>query len=113
MLFDTIPILVYRKVAPDPTQPKWGTAQMQTYAYSHTVYGTVQPFTGDEGNHSNQLFANVRDLITFDDPNVDIVQGDELEYDNEKQRVQFIQRLKNSLIPHAEIYTTETQWQRA
>lgn len=112
MLFDTIPILVYRKRNPDPLQPKWGTAQMQTYEYSHTVYGTPQPFTGDEGNHSNQLFANVRDLIVFDDPLVNLLQGDELEYGGEKQRVQFIQRFQMSIMPHAEIYTTETQWIR-
>lgn len=112
MFFNEIPIKVYRLVPPDPTLPKWGTTQMQTYSYVSTVYGSPQPFTGDEGNHSNQLFANVRDLIIFSDPLVDVKQGDELEYESERQRVQFVQPQRMGIIPHSEVYTTETQWER-
>jgi hypothetical protein len=111
MFFDTVQIRVYRKQA-NPSQVNWGSTQMHTYAYSHTIEGTAQPFTGDEGYHSDQLFANVRDLIVVDNPEADIIQGDELEYNGEKHRVQFIQRNRLGLIPHCEIFTTQTQWER-
>lgn len=114
MLFDQSAILVYRNTppAPAPATVNWGTAQMHTYTYSHTLYGTAQPFTGDEGLHSDQLFANVRDLIVFDEIDTDVLQGDELEYNGEKHRVQFIQRFRMGLMPHVEVYTTQTQWAR-
>jgi hypothetical protein len=112
MFFDSVNINVFRKQQPGVGVVNWGTTTMHTYVFSHTVVGTPQPFTGDEGLHSDQLFANVRDLIVFDDPEVDIIQGDELEYHGEKHRVQFVQRYRLGLIPHTEVFTTETQWVR-
>lgn len=104
MYFDEVSILVYRLIAPadnlsDPT-----------YNYSHTLSGTVQPFTGDEAIHAGQAMENIRDLIVFTDPDTDIRKSDELVYNSETRRVAYIERFKSGVINHAEVMTTDSQW---
>jgi hypothetical protein len=105
MSFKQVPIDVYRLYKPS------GRFSDPDYIKIKTVYGTVQPYTGDEGNYSSQVMQNVRYLITFEDPDEDIRKADELFFENEFHRVQFRQPFRN-ILPHLEVFTAETQWVR-
>jgi len=80
------------------------------YILSHTLYGGVQPFTGDEAIHAGQAMENIRDLVVFSDPYTDIKKTDELVYNGINRRVAYIQRYTNGVLDHAEVMTTDSQW---
>lgn len=111
-MFKQVTARLYRRTTPSPGVVNWGSNVMHNYTYRSTFTGSVQPFTGDEGIHSDQLFANVRDLFVVYNLTVDIKQDDEIEYGGEKRRVQFVQRCDSGLIPHTEVFLSQTQWLR-
>lgn len=104
MLFKKIPIKHYRKIEP---AGNWGDA---TIHYLGTIKGTVQPFTGDGDFIKNhQMFENIRDFITLDDPLYKVDSGDLFIYRNDIARVEYSHVHDNGLIPHLAIYTSDTQ----
>ena len=102
MFFKTIPIEVYRYT---PPPSNWGDP---TVALIGTYQATVQPFTADDGLHDNQMFSNVRELLIFTDPYVPIEYGDVLKYRGKEQRIAYILRFDNGVLPHCEIYIAST-----
>lgn len=106
MFFKETDIAVYRLV------PAVDNVSDPTYEYSHTVSGTIQPFTGDEAIHAGQSMENIRDLVIFTDPDVDLIKSDELVYDSTTRRVAYIERFKLGVLDHAEMMTTDSQWVR-
>lgn len=83
----------------------WGDP---TLALAGTYYATIQPFTADDGLHDNQMMQNVRELLVFKNPDVDIQFGDVLKYRGEMQRVAYVLRFNMGLIPHCEVYISST-----
>jgi hypothetical protein len=104
MYFKKTPVKVFRTV-----DPPLGSFTDPILTYIRTTEATVQPFTGD-GDYirNNQMFENVRDMLTFVNPEEDIQQGDILLYYNEVSKVEYRQAFR-TLLPHKEVYTSETQ----
>lgn len=103
-LFKTRTIKHYRKVTPA------GSWSDPVITFLRTFNGTVQAFTGDGDFIKNhQMFENVRDFITVDDPFYDVKNGDLLIYNNKIVRVEFSQIHDNGLIPHLAIFAGDTQ----
>ena len=107
MFFNQTSIEVWRKM---PASGAW--CEDPEYALVGEVYGTIQPFTGSDSTQASQVFENVRDLITFDDYETDIRKEDELFYYGENHRVAYRQVWNSEILPHLEVYTTDTQWSR-
>ena len=93
MFFAETEILVYRSTAAATT---WADS---TFAYHHTISGTIQPFTGDDSYKVGQVFENVRDFITLKST-VDIQKEDILYYYSDYHRVQYVQNYACSVLPH-------------
>ncbi len=106
MFFNKKSIQVYRLEAPidNLSDPE--------YILVATIQGGVQPFTGDEAIHQGQGMENIRDLVVFDSATVDIKKSDELIYDGDTRRVAYIERFSSGVLPHTEVYTTDSQWDR-
>lgn len=105
---------MWEKTAIDVYRPLPTTDNLSDPVYEKvgTVYGRVQPFTADQALHNNQQFSNVRDYISFDgQPDVDVFFGDELVYNNEYRRVQYVERFR-LVLPHAEVLVSDSQWVR-
>jgi len=83
-----------------------------TWMQVGTFYASKQPFTGDESLRSNQMVQNVRDMLVSYDLNLDVKKDDELKYNGETVRIGFIEIMDSGVIPHLEIFTTESQWNR-
>lgn len=81
-----------------------------TWAYSHVISGVIQPFTGDDSYKMGQDFENVRDLVTCT-VNEDVLKQDMLYYRSAFHRIQYIHIYDTGILPHDEIYTTDSQWE--
>lgn len=107
MFFSEIEIEVWRKI---PASGAW--CEDVLYEQVDTVWGCVQPFTGSDSTQNNQMFENARDLLIFTDPEIDIRKEDELFYYGENHRVSYRQPWRSEVLPHLEVYTTDSQWSR-
>jgi hypothetical protein len=114
ILGDMVEIDVWRKTVPSGVG-NWGDNLPDTYEYDHTFEGTVQVFEANEGNRNNQVFSNVRHLVTCS-TDVDLIDSDELVFHNREDRyarVVYIEPFENSIRPHLEVFVSDTQWDRA
>jgi hypothetical protein len=94
-----------------PASGNWGDP---TYTYHHTENDvTVQPFSSNQMMRNNQLFANVIGVMTTE-VDADIQNGDELVYlkDTSYGRVSVVEPWDSDIMPHLEVYTTYSQWDR-
>lgn len=94
--------------------PPSGVFQDLTYSYHHTMYGvTIQPFSSNEAMRNGQRFANVVGVLTAE-VDEDIQELDELVYliDGSYGRVSVIEPWNSGILPHKEVYTTYSQWDR-
>jgi hypothetical protein len=76
-----------------------------------TFSGTIQPFTGDDGLRQGQMFENIRYMIVTAS-GTDVRKDDELWFYGQNNRVQYRQNWMSNILPHLEIYTTDSQWER-
>lgn len=86
----------------------WGDP---TWEYHTTIQGTIQPFDGITGIRNGQSFPNIRHILILD-VGTDIQSNDELVFRNIYERVDYIQEWNSGLLPHLEVHTTDTQWDR-
>jgi hypothetical protein len=94
--------------------PRSGTFTDLEYLYHHTIYDvTIQPFSSNQGNRNSQLFENVINVMTIEFEE-DILEGDELVFtaDGSYGRVQVREPWGSGIIPHWDVYTTSSQWDR-
>lgn len=95
----------YRNVSTGPAT--WGTP---TRTLIGTFQATIQPFTADDGLYNNQQAQNVRYLLICRNPDLAIINGDELEFWSDTvQRVSNAQRNKSGIIEHIEIFSSDIQ----
>jgi hypothetical protein len=100
----TIDIYRYTQPLDNFSDPVW--------SFIGSFVGSKQPFTGDDGLHSNQQMENIRELIICYDMNLDLKKHDELKINGKFVRVAYIEIWDNDTIPHIEIFTTDSQWER-
>ena len=109
MFYGSQDVEVWRLTA---TTGTWGDPD---WMYHHTMEDvTIQPFSSNQMIRNNQQFANVIGMLTVD-IDEDTIDGDELVYlkDNSYGRVQTVESWDSGIMPHKEIYTTYSQWDRA
>lgn len=95
-----------------PPSGNWGDP---SYSYHHTEFDvTCQPFSSSELVRNNQSFANVTGVI-ISDIEADIQNGDELVYVKNATygRVHVAESWDSDIMPHKEIYVTDSQWDRS
>jgi len=119
MFHRPVDIDIYRWSEISPSG-EWG-AMSGAYAYSHTIQAPYQPFSSLASLRDRQMFANVTGLVTPPFA-TDIQENDELviheniypsgQNQARYERVATIERFGASIIPHLEVYTTYTQWDR-
>jgi hypothetical protein len=103
MFFKTEPVQVKRLTQPignwgDPTETLVGTYQ-----------AGIEPFTGDDGLHNDQMMENVRDILIFSNVNIDIQYSDILFYRGVDHKVAYIERFNKGVIPHCEVFSADSQ----
>jgi hypothetical protein len=94
--------------------PVTGTFSDPIYTFHHTAEEvTIQPFSSNQGMRNNQLFANVLAIMIVDSEE-DMADGDELVYTKDASygRVQVVESWDSSVMPHKEVYTSYSQWDR-
>jgi len=88
----------------------WGNP---TFTYHHTARDvSYQPFSSNEMVRNNSMFANVIGVIICN-IDEDIQNYDELVFnDGTYKRVHVVEPWDSGVIPHKEIYITDSQWNR-
>jgi hypothetical protein len=82
------------------------------YQYVSTISGVVQPFSGGNGVRNEQEFS---DVVSYIDTalTADVQENDELVIAGvRRERVKYVLPWDTSIIPHLEVYTVKTQWDR-
>jgi hypothetical protein len=105
MFFREHSVEVYRY---DTPASNWGDP---TLLLNDTLFATIQPFTSDDGNHDNQMMQNVREMLIFSSPDVDIKYGDILKYFGVYHRIAYINPCRSGVLEHCEVFISSTPFE--
>lgn len=93
---------IYRKGAPST----WGDPVVTRVGQFE---GRVQPVSMFDAMQNNQQNKSVKELIFCDDITLDLDPFDELEIDGVRRYIYGVERYNQGIIPHLEIYTTDSK----